>query len=72
MKIKKSTLLRSIIIAIIAITLVAVCGAVYATDITDGKCGNNVNWSYSDGTLTISGEGMMYDYRYDGMLKRIC
>ena len=27
-----------------------------------GKCGNNLNWSLSNGTLCISGTGEMYDY----------
>lgn len=26
-----------------------------------GKCGDNVSWSYADGTLTISGQGEMWD-----------
>ena len=25
-------------------------------------CGNNITWSYYDGTLTLSGSGYMYDY----------
>ena len=29
---------------------------------TSGKCGNNLTWSYSDGTLTIEGTGNMYNY----------
>lgn len=34
-----------------------------------GSCGENVNWSFdeSSGTLTISGEGEMNNYAYDGM-----
>lgn len=31
---------------------------------TSGKCGDNVTWSYSDGTLTIQGSGDMKDYDY--------
>lgn len=36
------------------------------TDITaSGKCGDNLTWKLtSDGTLTISGTGAMYDYGY--------
>lgn len=31
-----------------------------------GTCGENLTWTLYDGTLTISGEGKMYDYtRYD-------
>ncbi|MCQ2533770.1 MAG: leucine-rich repeat protein [Clostridia bacterium] len=29
---------------------------------TSGKCGDNVSWTYSNGTITISGSGDMYDY----------
>ena len=29
---------------------------------TSGKCGDNVTWSYSDGTLTIQGTGSMHDW----------
>ncbi|WP_290912297.1 leucine-rich repeat protein [Eubacterium sp.] len=34
---------------------------------TSGKCGDNVYWSYDEGskTLTISGTGAMYDYSYN-------
>ena len=32
-----------------------------------GKCGDNVYWRiYNDGTLYISGTGLMYDYSYNG------
>ncbi len=33
-----------------------------ATVATSGYCGDNVKWSYSNGTLTISGTGKMSDY----------
>ena len=29
------------------------------------KCGDNLYWAYTDGTLTITGTGAMYDYWYD-------
>lgn len=29
-----------------------------------GSCGDNVTWSYSNGTLTISGTGPMWDYDF--------
>ncbi len=32
----------------------------------DNSCGDNLTWSYSAGTLTITGSGDMYDYR-DGV-----
>lgn len=30
-----------------------------------GVCGDNLTWTFSDGTLTISGTGDMYDYSQD-------
>ncbi|MCD8069187.1 MAG: leucine-rich repeat protein [Lachnospiraceae bacterium] len=33
-----------------------------AASSTSGKCGDNLTWSYSNGVLTISGTGDMYDY----------
>ena len=30
-----------------------------------GTCGDNLEWTFSGGTLTISGEGAMYDYEHD-------
>lgn len=32
----------------------------------EGVCGENLTWSFSDGTLTISGEGDMYDFESSG------
>lgn len=29
---------------------------------TSGKCGNNLSWSFADGTLTITGSGAMTNY----------
>ena len=33
-----------------------------ADNATSGKCGDNVTWSFENGTLTISGKGVMNDY----------
>lgn len=38
---------------------------VYADD--SGACGDNLKWTLSDGTLTISGKGRMTDYDDDNM-----
>ena len=35
---------------------------VMMVDTTSGSCGNNVNWTLTDGVLTISGTGEMEDY----------
>lgn len=32
---------------------------------TSGTCGDNLTWTFSGGTLTISGTGPMYDWHYD-------
>ena len=32
-----------------------------------GKCGDNLTWSLTDGTLTISGTGKMYDFDYESV-----
>ena len=34
------------------------------TNVSSGKCGENVSWNYEDGVLTISGEGEMYKNYY--------
>ena len=44
------------------LALVASVGAIYAQS---GSCGDNLTWTYSPGTLTISGTGAMADYYYD-------
>ena len=54
--------LVSIILAAAVLLSMAVGFTVSASAATSGKCGDNVSWSYSNGTLTISGSGAMYDY----------
>ena len=43
------------------LALVASVSAIYAQS---GTCGNNLTWTLSNGTLTISGIGAMEDYEY--------
>ena len=33
--------------------------------IANNKCGENLYWAYNNGTLTITGSGAMYDYRFE-------
>ena len=33
--------------------------------IANNKCGENLYWEYNNGTLTITGSGAMYDYRFE-------
>lgn len=46
------------------LALVAGVGTMFAWN--DYKCGDNLTWSYNEGTITISGTGDMYDYQNNG------
>ncbi len=62
---KKVNLLFSFMVMMCLILLLGV--NVSAAEVeTTGQCGENVYWSFdeSTGTLTISGEGAMYDYEW--------
>ena len=48
----------------ILISLSFICGAAAFAQ-GSGVCGDNLNWIYDDGTLTISGYGAMNDYKKD-------
>lgn len=45
----------------LCIVLALLPGTAWAAE-TLGTCGDNLTWSYSDGTLTIQGTGRMDDY----------
>lgn len=51
------------ILLVLCVALALLPGTAWAAD--SGKCGDNLTWSYNDGTLTIEGTGKMYDYDYD-------
>lgn len=57
----------------LAIVLCLVCVLllppdVYAAEVASGTCGENLTWTLdNNGTLTISGTGMMYDYTEGGV-----
>ena len=59
----KQYLLR--LAAILAVLSVLIFHAPHARADTAGRCGDNLSWSLSGGTLTISGSGPMEDYRED-------
>ena len=44
-----------------AVWVLMLCVPVSAVE-TSGECGTGVNWSYADGTLTVSGDGAMKSY----------
>ncbi|SFH99105.1 Leucine rich repeat-containing protein [Pseudobutyrivibrio sp. OR37] len=48
-----------------SVTWKPVAGGKTGTSVTQGTCGNGVNWKVSGSTLTISGKGRMYDYSMD-------
>ena len=52
-----------VLAALIAVSAFSV--AAIASDST-GSCGNGVNWSYENGTLTVSGVGAMDPFSADG------
>ena len=54
-------LLSFLLAAVVLMSASVVCAGA-ATAATSGKCGDGVNWSYKNATLTISGTGAMYDY----------
>ena len=65
---RKSILRVLLVFAMVTLLTAAVTfGAAYAFDGNAGECGKGVSWSYADGTLTVSGEGMMSNFRYDTM-----
>ena len=52
---------------VVLLTAGITLGAAYASEVTSGECGKGVTWSYADGVLTVSGNGMMKDYRENTM-----
>ncbi|MBQ9117534.1 MAG: DUF4886 domain-containing protein [Clostridia bacterium] len=58
-------LIAFMLVSVLAVGLTF--GAADASEVTDGECGQGVSWAFADGTLTVSGSGMMRDYAYDGM-----
>ena len=51
-----------LVAAVIAVMMSAALFAPCAFATSSGTCGNGVNWSFADGTLTISGKGSMSNY----------
>ena len=62
---KKINKILSIILAIL--TVISIIPITASAAAYSGDCGDNVTWSYSGSTqtLTISGTGDMYDYESD-------
>ena len=52
----------SLLLAVCFVLSLAV--GVSAEGAASGKCGDNAAWSFSDGTLTVTGTGPMQDFRY--------
>lgn len=63
----KKKLRRTLAIVLAAIMLISAFPVVNAFATKKGKCGDNVQWRLdTNGTLTVSGSGRMYDYAYKG------
>ncbi|MBQ9551678.1 MAG: leucine-rich repeat domain-containing protein [Clostridia bacterium] len=61
------TIKKTIACLVAALMLLGTCSAAFTASATaSGVCGDNLTWSYdeSTATLTISGEGDMYDYTW--------
>ena len=54
--------LKKVLSIILAIMMVVSIVPITANATTSGTCGDNLTWTYSSGTLTISGAGSMDDY----------
>lgn len=54
--------MKRILTWFLTFTLVLSLGATAAAAQTSGVCGDGLTWTLTDGTLTISGTGDMYDY----------
>lgn len=59
----KTNVLVSWIIILAMVMMLIPSGFVYAEELS-GTCGDGVEWTYSDGLLTISGEGKIRDYKW--------
>ncbi len=47
---------------VLVVMLIAAHGVLLVSAADSGKCGSNLTWAYSAGTLKIEGKGDMYDY----------
>ncbi len=60
---------KKTVACLVAVLMVlSACSAAFtasAVAATSGTCGNNATWVIENGTLTISGDGAMYDYNFD-------
>lgn len=58
---------------VVAVTGPATYQAVFTetAEVISGKCGDNLTWTFSNGILTISGTGEMYDYEGNGPFRNL-
>ena len=60
----KKQILSVLLVLCLVFTLLPMPASAAAA--TSGTCGSNLKWSFSNGTLTITGTGEMYDYNFWG------
>lgn len=61
---------KVISITLILSLILSMFGAINAFAATQGKCGDNLSWTFDGETVTISGIGNMYDYEFVGTTDR--
>ena len=62
---QKSAKYKWVIVLFIAVLAILNSNRANATEIvTEGDCGSDLIWEFTDGTLTISGKGEMDNYSY--------
>ena len=55
--------MRKLSLSCVALVLVlSLCVLPITASANSGSCGDDLNWFYADGVLTISGSGRMYDF----------
>ena len=60
-RIPSGKLLTALILAVAALCILSL-GASDDSSASSGTCGDNVSWTFHDGSLSITGTGAMYDY----------
>lgn len=54
--------MKKLLAILLVVSLLLVCPVPVKAAATSGQCGDNLTWTLSGNTLTISGTGPMYDY----------
>ena len=55
----------SIFVLVVIVVVLSVLPTTVCAERTSGECGSNLQWSYNEGTLTITGSGDMFDNQFE-------